>query len=67
MGVRIAAHSDEVCPKCGSCNPNDRQVTVWRVADERGAHFECDVCAASWTSERSPPVGVIRSTSALGR
>lgn len=50
MSVRIAALQDELCPKC--CAENiGRKVYVWRVADERGPHFECDVCAHSWQTE----------------
>jgi DNA-directed RNA polymerase subunit M/transcription elongation factor TFIIS len=44
---RVPAVDDEVCPKCGSANVG-RKVRVWRVADERGPHHECDVCAHSW-------------------
>ena len=48
MIVRIAARPDEVCPKCQAANPNDRQVTVWRVADRDGLRLECDCCAHVW-------------------
>lgn len=50
MSIRIAALSDEPCPKCGAVNPNDIQVSVWRCADERGCHFECDCCGYDWTT-----------------
>jgi hypothetical protein len=46
--VSIPALADDVCPKCGACNATERQHHVLRVADERGLHFECGVCAASW-------------------
>lgn len=46
--ARCPALNDEACPKCGAVNPNDTQVYVWRVADERGAHLQCDVCAHEW-------------------
>ena len=46
--VRIPAPPYELCPKCGACNPDDRCVSVWRVADRRGSHAECDVCASAW-------------------
>lgn len=44
MYVRIPALLDEACPNCGAAN-TDTTVTVYRVADERGAGFECDGCA----------------------
>jgi hypothetical protein len=46
--VRILAPPCDSCPKCGTMN-TDRIGHVWRVADERGAHGECDVCAHHWT------------------
>jgi len=39
-----------VCPKCGAQNLAQSHHYVWRVVDERGAHYECDCCAESWTS-----------------
>ena len=48
MIVRIPAGTDEACPKCHAVNPNDRAVTVWVVADERGTHYECDTCSNAW-------------------
>lgn len=39
---------DGPCPKCRAENVGDRKFYVWRVADERGLHWECDVCAHSW-------------------
>lgn len=55
MTVRIAALPDEACPHCGASNPNDTQVTVWRVADERGPHLECDCCSHQWRNPTSQP------------
>jgi hypothetical protein len=46
--VRILAPPCDCCPKCGAMN-TDRIGHVWRVADERGAHGECDICAHHWT------------------
>ena len=40
--------SDQRCPHCGAENLTERDHRVWRVADERGMHRECDVCACSW-------------------
>lgn len=53
MTVRVPALPDEACNKCGAMNPNDRQASVWRVADERGLHLECDVCGHAWTHQRA--------------
>jgi predicted RNA-binding Zn-ribbon protein involved in translation (DUF1610 family) len=39
--------SELACPKCGSENIG-RKIYVWRVADERGQHWECDACATAW-------------------
>lgn len=47
MSVRIPALEDERCEKCGAENIG-RKVYVWRVADERGPHMECDQCSHSW-------------------
>ena len=47
MSVSIPALADEMCPKCGSSN-TDKKFYVWRVSDERGLHFECNVCANAW-------------------
>jgi DNA-directed RNA polymerase subunit M/transcription elongation factor TFIIS len=44
---RIPAVESDMCPKCGASNVG-RKVSVWRVADERGPHHECTVCAHSW-------------------
>lgn len=47
--VRVpAAPVDPPCPKCDAWNATDRQHHVWRVADERGFHFECNVCGHDW-------------------
>lgn len=40
-----------MCPKCGAINVDDRQHYIWRVADERGLHAECDACATFWVPE----------------
>lgn len=45
--VRIPAHLDEACPKCGSSN-DPKKYFVWMVSDERGLHLECDVCSNAW-------------------
>lgn len=45
--VKIPAPPYEACPRCGEMN-TDRKARVWRVADERGPHHECDVCAHAW-------------------
>ena len=42
--IRIPALDDERCPHCGAENVGQK-VYVWRAADERGPHLECDVCA----------------------
>ncbi len=42
-----AAVVDPPCPKCGESN-TETIYRVWRVADERGLHFECDTCSAAW-------------------
>ena len=52
--VRIPAPPYEVCPKCHACNPDDRCVSVWRVADAHGSHRECDCCGHDW--DYRPPV-----------
>lgn len=54
MHVRIAALPDEECPKCHAFNLEqtaDRaaRVHIWRVADERGSHFQCKCCTHVWT------------------
>jgi hypothetical protein len=41
--VRILAPPFESCVKCGNMNNADAG-TLFRVADERGAHLECDAC-----------------------
>lgn len=52
MHFRIPAFDSTACPKCGAGN-TDKKYYVWKVSDERGLHFECDVCAADfpWVSE----------------
>ena len=47
MIFRLPAPLDEACPKCQSMN-TDKKTVVWHVADERGLHGECDVCAHAW-------------------
>lgn len=49
---KVPAFDSTDCPKCGAGNAG-RKVYVWKVADERGIHFECDVCSKAWpfTSE----------------
>ena len=46
--VKIPAPPFEACPHCQEMN-TDRIFRVWRVADERGLHFECDSCSHAWT------------------
>lgn len=58
MTVRIAARPDEACPKCGASNPNDVQVTVWRVADGTGLRYDCDCCAHTWRPDVQRPAPV---------
>jgi hypothetical protein len=43
----IDALPDEECPHCGAENIG-RAVSVRPVANHRGMHFECDVCAHAW-------------------
>ena len=45
-----AGTGDPPCPSCGAQNA-PRQHTVWRVADERGRHNECDACGHDWIPE----------------
>ena len=47
MTFKVPAFDSTDCPKCGAGNAG-RKVYVWKVADERGIHFECDVCSKSW-------------------
>ena len=47
MTFRIPALDNVQCPKCRAENIG-RKVAVWRVADERGPHHECSVCAHAW-------------------
>lgn len=47
MTVRIPAPDDQPCPKCHAVNRPGVEY-VWRIADERGLHLECIVCAHSW-------------------
>lgn len=44
--IKVLAPPFERCPKCGNMN-NAETGTLWRVADERGCHQECDLCGAS--------------------
>jgi hypothetical protein len=37
-----------MCPKCLACNAAEGQHHVWRAVDERGFHWECDVCSTAW-------------------
>ncbi len=41
---RIPALDAVSCPKCQSGN-TDKKTYVWETVDERGKHFQCDVCA----------------------
>ena len=41
--VKILAPPFQACVKCGNMNRQDVG-TLWRVADERGTHLECDAC-----------------------
>ena len=59
--VRIPALPDEICIKCGAAN-HGRAEIVWRVADNRGSHKECDCCATAWGFR--PPVDPIKSMEA---
>lgn len=43
---KLLAPPFERCPKCGESN-SPQIGGLWRVADERGMHFECEVCAYS--------------------
>jgi len=45
------ASEDIQCPRCYAENVG-RVVHLWFVVDERGAHIECNVCAASWRVSR---------------
>lgn len=47
MTLKIPALDHIDCPKCGSGN-TDKKVHIWKVADERGVHHECSVCAHAW-------------------
>jgi hypothetical protein len=51
--VRVPALDDETCPHCHAENIPPRKVCVWRIGDERGAGWECDVCAHYWQVPRS--------------
>lgn len=48
----VKIHEPEItelqCPKCRAENVG-RKLHIWRVADERGVHYECSVCAHAWT------------------
>ena len=54
---RIPAPPFEFCPHCKECN-DDKRTRVWRVADERGLHRECDVCAHAWTDQHGEWAGI---------
>lgn len=41
--IKILAPPYEACPKCGDMNGADVG-RLWRVADERGCHLECETC-----------------------
>lgn len=49
VGIRVPEPpiTELQCPKCGAENVG-RKTHVWRVADERGVHHECQVCAHAW-------------------
>jgi hypothetical protein len=47
VSLRVPAFESTFCPKCDTGN-TERKFYVWKVADERGLHFECDVCAHAW-------------------
>lgn len=53
MTIRVPALDDVQCPKCQAENIG-RKVYVWNTADERGQHFECDICAHHWKAEPCP-------------
>jgi hypothetical protein len=42
----LASHL--ACPKCHAENVTDLHHYIWRVADERGLHAECDCCSHAW-------------------
>jgi DNA-directed RNA polymerase subunit M/transcription elongation factor TFIIS len=46
--VRILAPPCEACPKCGDMNHGEVG-RLYRVADERGCHLECDTCGHDTT------------------
>lgn len=41
--------ADRHCPKCDSCNSHPAHRHIMRVADERGLHYECNVCGQAWS------------------
>jgi hypothetical protein len=45
--VKIPAPDIDLCQGCGASN-HGKAIALWRVADERGPHVECDGCGASW-------------------
>lgn len=51
--VRIPSPPFEACPKCGEMN-TPTVFRVFRVADERGLHGECEVCAHAWPMKSEP-------------
>ena len=54
MTIRMPAINGVRCPKCGAENIPPNKNYVWRVADERGLHFECDVCAHDFQAKEFP-------------
>ncbi len=44
-GTRTPAPFDLVCPHCEHENIPPRKIVIWLVTDERGRHYECDVCS----------------------
>ena len=55
--ISIDALPDEACPHCRAENIG-RAVSVRRVADNRGMHFACDVCAHACCQVRRPSTAV---------
>lgn len=45
--VRVLAPPFDVCPHCHESNTNTKGY-VYRVADERGLHWECEACSYAW-------------------
>jgi transcription elongation factor Elf1 len=42
------------CPKCHAENVTPTQHHIWLVVDERGRHFECNVCGSDFQGEEVP-------------